>query len=127
MCENEDPLLRAADNHAYRLVPRARTWLEAGASCQALGGHLATLEASDENAFLLGAIPGEVWIGGSDGAAEGAFQWVTGAGFAWGAWAAGEPNDGGAAANEDCVTLRGDGTWNDSACGRLLAYLCEVE
>lgn len=37
-------------------------------------------------------------------------------------WADGEPNDYN---NEDCAQMRGDGRWNDGACGTPLRFACQ--
>jgi hypothetical protein len=93
-------------------------------------GHLVTITSAAEDAFLLTnfgsyigdpntGVPGIfAWIGLSDAASEGNFQWVTGEAFSYSNWAPSEPNNLG---DEDYVQLWrrnfGGGplwSWNDA-------------
>ncbi|MFT4149403.1 MAG: VPLPA-CTERM sorting domain-containing protein [Paracoccaceae bacterium] len=79
-------------------------------------GYLATVNTADEQAFMdsLG-ITSTLWLGGSDAAVEGDWQWVTEPGgpvaMTYANWAPGEPNNSG---DEDFVHgwWSGD-AWND--------------
>jgi hypothetical protein len=100
----------------------------------AWGGHLASVQSSEENVFLdrwpldLGFSMGNgigLWLGGADTAQDDNFRWSDGSAFTFSAWAAGQPNDGVGAA--DCVEKRNDGTgsWHDRRCIDALPYVCE--
>jgi hypothetical protein len=97
-------------------------WNQARTAAQALGAgwDLATIGAAAENTFVEGllnpALPerSHFWIGGSDTAIEGSFQWVDATPFTFTDWWFGEPNNVG---EEDFLAydLRsGLWAWNDA-------------
>lgn len=83
-----------------------------------LTGYLATITSDEENSFINSLVSGNtVWVGGSDAAQEGVWQWVTGpeAGttFSYTNWEPGEPNNAG---DEDYLQMNWavtNGQWND--------------
>ncbi len=102
-------------------------------------GYLATITSSAENSFVSGRLTGDGWIGASDAAVEGTWQWVTGpeagttvwqgpgggntGGGNYANWNGGEPNQSG---DEDCAeTYVSSGRWNDLSCSQLLGYVLE--
>ena len=91
-------------------------------------GYLVTITSEAENAFLTTSLPGSAWIGASDAATEGVWQWVTGpeAGTVFWNGGAGGSAPAGAYANwqgsqpdnyfgEDYAQMvpGGTGLWND--------------
>jgi hypothetical protein len=66
---------------------------------------------------------GLVRIGLSDDASEGTFLWHDGEPLSYAAWTPGEPND--FKGSEDCVELRFNGGWYDSACSTNSPTLAE--
>ncbi|MBW4624431.1 MAG: VCBS repeat-containing protein [Brasilonema octagenarum HA4186-MV1] len=74
----------ADNNHFYEFVSAPKiTWTEAqsvAASREYLGlkGYLATITSDKEQNFIQGKLQGNGWTGGSDGAVEGDWRWVTG-------------------------------------------------
>ncbi|MBI5631876.1 MAG: carboxypeptidase regulatory-like domain-containing protein [Nitrospirae bacterium] len=127
-------VLNPANGHYYELIQNTATWYTArdtaaGMSYNGLQGHLATITSQGENAFVLNTWPelgysAEVWIGGSDEASEGNWQWLTNEPWAYTYWNGGEPNnaDGG----ENCLDYKYAG-WNDSPCDAQFWYLVEYE
>ncbi|MDX1384027.1 MAG: C-type lectin domain-containing protein [Thermoanaerobaculia bacterium] len=137
-------MLNDANGHYYELVCNgALTWDQAVAaasssSYNSLPGHLATVTDEAEHDFLtatFGTIgTTDVWLGGSDAAVEGSWQWITGE--SWGApnwgdqnWCGGEPNNDG---NQDCLTYQTDASdcWDDLECEEdeeVSCYLVEYE
>lgn len=124
-----------ATGHYYEYIPSLGiTWTNANSAASArtyygLQGYLATLTTSQEADFSGSQAAGTGWIGGSDAATEGTWQWVTGpeAGttfwngavggsspnFAF--WNTGEPNNSG---DEDYAhithpNVNPNGSWND--------------
>jgi hypothetical protein len=117
----------------YELFDSFVPWSIAEQQCVVWGGHLASIDSADENAFLDGW-PAElglsnadgqgIWVGGSDAQQDGVFRWVDGSSFSFAGWAPGQPDDG---AGVDCIEKRNDGAgrWYDRHCTDSLRYLCE--
>lgn len=106
------------NDHYYEFVapPGGITWTSAKVaaekrSFQGTPGHLATITSQGEWEFVLDKFPNAYnWIGLSDAAQEGVFEWVTGEPFVFSAWKPpNEPNDAG---GEDYVHYDSGG-WND--------------
>jgi len=114
------------NGHYYEYVLGYTTWTAANTAAQAksfmsITGHLATITSSAENAFVL-SLKGNLgdmraWIGLTDAATEGVFEWVTGEPFSYANWYPGEPNNSPASGGEDYVEFFGNGQWNDNADG----------
>ena len=109
-----DYVMSPVNGHRYALGPRS-SWQEAEALAQLEGGHLATVRSDAENTWavqtfspLWGAY--SMWIGLSDAANEGVFEWASGETSGYRAWSANQPDNSG---NEDFVHYHGDGLWND--------------
>jgi len=118
------------NGHWYEVVvagPEGISWPDAQAAAVARGGHLATIASSEENEFvfnLTGSKQGAwiysaewaigPWLGGSDAASEGDWQWVTGEPWGYSNWLAGQPDDW---QDENYLLYWGLGdiapTWND--------------
>lgn len=145
--------------NTYRFVPTLKTWSEARDAARAMGpgAHLATISSWDENvcvrmsinlvmttcasSFRLGGgcAPEIVWLGGSDGRAEGIWRWLgtsgTGGGVffnedrnvsAYTNWSAFEPND--SEPGEDCLLMFTDtAAWNDGTCDSRAGFVVEFE
>lgn len=80
-------------------------------------GHLATVSDAAENAFIT-SLGVNGYLGGSDAASEGTWQWITGETWNFTAWAPGEPNNSGyiwwlGGVNENYLVNFGSGLWND--------------
>jgi hypothetical protein len=101
---------------------------------------LTTIQDAEENAWLSArmhelALPGDILVGGSDGATEGTWVWPDGVEFwrndkpivgVFANWDWDEPNNAGEDPGEDCVTIQPtDGRWNDRSCSGTLAFICE--
>ena len=120
------------DGRMYQYYTDEVTWYTAKRFCEEQGGHLAVITSAQENELLYDIINSEpVWIGGS--AITGAWKWVTGEPFSYGAtgnvwpWNIGEPNnyesdEGG----ENYLQLTHSG-WNDGAGYSLHGFLLERE
>ena len=101
-------------------------------------GHLANITSQEENDFINTLSPGNIWLGGSDGAVEGEWRWLAGpeagqqfwqggvagstVGGSYANWGGGEPNNSG---NEDTVHMRADGRWNDQPGATAYNYVVE--
>ena len=137
-----DPLT----GHSYQFVSPSGglTWDQARIEALGIGGHLATITSSAEEAFLISAFPAiggpHIWLGGyqPEGSQEpnGNWRWITGE--SWGDinirrsvqsytnWDSGEPNNSG---DENCLQYTDGVTgWNDENCGSTVDfYLVEFE
>ena len=133
----------SGNGHYYEFVSGSFIWTEArdaAASSSYMGftGYLATITSAGEQAFLDGLWPQDdpYWLGGSDAAAEGTWEWVTEPGgtvaFTFLNWRAGEPNNLG---GEDYLhgwfsTAPGNQSnpnWNDSFEGSSYGYVVEYD
>ena len=99
------------NGHQYELVQG--TWTEAEAAAVALGGHLVTINDAAEEAFLQTAFGARhLWIGMTDQAVEGTWEWISGEAVGYTNWAPSEPND--FATGEDYAVMNWSGVrWND--------------
>ena len=118
--------LHVLGGHSYRYVDAPGiSWDDARAAALAGGGYLANVTSADENAslqFLKGSA--FAWLGGSDAATEGTWQWADGpeAGMTFSngsvptsgsyvGWWGSEPNDG--PPGEDYVYMDNNAAWTD--------------
>ncbi|KAG2483972.1 hypothetical protein HYH03_017217 [Edaphochlamys debaryana] len=103
----------------YQLWQVRKTWGEARAHCQAVGGDLVSLNTLSQAAVLYTLLNGWstggelgpndlytgrdvfVWLGGTDAEQEALFKWVDGSEFTSSAWAGGQPDNRYGA--ENCV------------------------
>jgi hypothetical protein len=132
--------------HEYKWVPEHKTWHEAVDYCEQDGGHLATIGSKSENMRVWAARPhgqrGGSWLGASDEADEGVWEWVTGEPFTYADWAPGNPDDygGGPGLGEDYLAFHGlfaelprlPGVWidwqyDDDGSWSRLPFTCEYE
>lgn len=130
------PVFYPVNGHWYDAIPVSGgiTWDDAKVAAEALGGHLATINTIDENAFITASLPAAnadyfgYWLGGfqpgdttvPDVDPAAGWEWVTGETFDASFWSVfggpyGEPNDC------DCRGYKEDalhfwataGAWND--------------
>lgn len=113
----------------YLLVREKKTWTQARAACQALGGDLACINSRAEHRFIYEEITqGQnviTWVGATDAHKEGDWVWLDGSDDYW-PWNKGEPNNTGRAPQNHAALNKG-GTISDLAehDSRINAYLCE--
>src|SRR5262249_15188141 len=88
---------RVFRGHSYKFFHEKRSWHNAKAKCEALGGHLLVIDDMDENTFagLLVADAGalDTWIGATDELQEGIWRSVNGAPLSFVNWFEGQPNN----------------------------------
>jgi hypothetical protein len=104
-------------NSLYTIVD-GPSWTEAEANAVVLGGHLVSVQDAEENLFMgsiilaTGTESVTYWIGLTDSALEGAWEWSSGESLTYTNWSPGEPNDfdevGG---SEDYAALYATSTW----------------
>ncbi len=118
------PVTNPANGHAYYLLGES-TWTNSETQAIALGGHLATVNDAAENQWVLdtlvsGHAVSELWIGLTDSAVEGTWEWVDGDLSVYRNFRSGEPN-GDVRGWEGCDygSMYADGAyagqWNDTS------------
>ena len=122
------------DSHEYAIFGDPLPWHDAVDYCANIGAHLVTIGSAEENDFVFGLTP-NTWLGATDEAVEGVWEWVTGEPFDYTNWAPGEPNNccppefcgGDACTPEHYLTFWGEpftGQWNDVPGGES-RFVCE--
>ncbi len=126
--ECPDCVERFHGTHRYLICPTPRNWEQASTHCAESGSGPLHVDSGDENAWLWGqarALAAQNWwLGLTDLAQEGRFEWADGVAPTFTAWAGGEPNNAGN--NEDCGHFWSDrAQWNDIPCTQSMGVLCE--
>ena len=82
-----------ADNHIYLLTDSQLSWTQAEEQAVSLGGHLVTINNSQENQFLVDTfgIGTPYWIGLNDIETEGQFEWISGEKVTYTNWDVSKP------------------------------------
>ena len=103
------PTTNGANGHIYYLLS-AQTWSNSQAEAVSLGGHLATVNDADEDAWLWSTFgqPSSfgnihLWIGLNDATVDGTFAWVSGAPVTYTNWGVGEPSGSSGGVKQDYV------------------------
>lgn len=121
------PVTWEQNGHSYEVIVSGPiSWNSAQAAAEGKGGYLATITSAEENQFVFNLTvntPGAwhqagwwigPWLGGSDAASEGNWQWVTGEPWVYTNWLSGQPDNW---EDEDYLMFWGSGsimpTWND--------------
>ncbi|MBL7955213.1 MAG: HYR domain-containing protein, partial [Flavobacteriales bacterium] len=100
--------------HAYYLSTTTSYWPDANTAAQAMGGHLVSITSEAENAWLTSATNGVVsFIGLSDIATEGNWQWANGEPFSFDKWGEDEPTGGILDPDWVVLNLPNPGEWSD--------------
>ena len=101
-------------NSLYTIV-NGPSWTQAEANAVGIGGHLATLNSQEEDAFVWGTLRSYSWIGLTDRATEGQWRWITGERLTYSNWAPGEPNNGLGGGNQNYAWYWDvyPGNWDD--------------
>jgi hypothetical protein len=138
-CVGERAVVDPSTGHCYIRVPPSLSFASAKLGCVQLGGHLATITSSSEQAVVASLNDNtiaEVWIGASDSAQEGDWRWIDNVDFppspspnasSFQKWNTGEPNNNASSPGEDCaiLELRNGGVWDDRSCSTTLSSVCE--
>ena len=98
-------------------------WKDAEQKCVEYGGHLTSIQSSEENKFIYDlSVKTETWIGGNDLATEGSWTWADGTSWSFTNWRGLPNNDG----NEDCLDIGYyKEEWNDNKCSSKLPSICK--
>jgi cysteine-rich repeat protein len=135
--------LKSEDFHCYAGFDEA-DFDGAQADCVERGAHLATISSAAENQLVRELVNTSKLIGGLedvelDVKGEGTYEWITGEPLVYENWATGQPDQkesrcgGGTIGNigercyEHCMTMNGQGQWEDRRCDQADGYVCEWE
>ncbi len=119
-------------NHLYCLFEDTLSWFEAEEYCQMMGGHLASINDSEENAFIQSFIQSgeknDYFIGLYDPEKNHTYQWTTGEALSLeGKWGDNQPD-----CYEDaefyCEMYKDSGCWNDRIAysDGTVGFICEI-
>ena len=101
------------------------TWPTAKNLASQHGGQLTQIETASENSFIASRlITGSAWIGLSDTATEGRFEWCDGAPVNYTNWDIGQPND--FYAQQDYGSILASGKWNDDFNSNKREFIMEI-
>jgi len=118
----------------YAFFGDLETWSGAEERCIAWGGHLASVESPEEDAFLgdwplaldiaMGNGTG-IWLGGTDTLQDNDFRWPDNSPVSFEGWAPNQPDNG--PGGIDCIEKRNDATarWYDQRCTDEHPFVCE--
>jgi hypothetical protein len=109
--------------HDYFYCAQTKTWGDAEAYCELDDMTLATMGDAAENGIAASFVGSETFIGGSDEALEGTWEWADGSAWGYTHWSGGEPNDPGHSQN--CTSMIVGGTWYDAPCSSSFPFICE--
>ena len=125
VCDSLAAQLLLYRGHCYWLFGQPLNWMDAVDACSGLGSdiHLLTLNDVDESQAVSSAFGGDrFWAGASDLGSEGAFAWDNGEPWSYAAWAPNQPDD---YQQQDCLSVLGNGLWDDQQCWASHVYVCE--
>lgn len=81
------------EGHTYYVSNNRMSWYNAKLLCEEKGGHLVTISDLAENTFVYENTTDKSWLGLTDEAQEGVWEWVTGEEVNFTHWLPGEPNN----------------------------------
>ena len=113
------------NGHTFKYFSTTKTWTDAKAYCEELGGHLATSTSAEKNDFLRNLSgTATTWLGGTDENSEGNWEWVTGEEWDYTNWYSGQPDNSGD--NQHYAALKSNAkTWSDNANTSKYGFICE--
>lgn len=107
------------------------TFDDAQLSCESKSASLLIIRDTEEQKWLKDQLFGKgfFWMGLTDRAVEGVWQWLDGTEPSFRSWKPGQPDNWGHGheTGENCAGLIHDALWNDFFCEDLISYICEKE
>lgn len=112
------------ENSCYRASLVALSWSDARDDCLAGGGDLVSIDSVGEDAFVAALLGTSLWLGATDRALEGTFQWTDGRAVTFANWGTNQPDS---FPGQNCVEKRAEpgAPWYDQSCDNLDFYVCE--
>ena len=122
------------ENSHYYISNSSKNWTDAQALCVANGGNLVSISSESENSYVSGLINEQFWIGFTDQANEGQFEWADGSTSNFSKWAPNEPSNSGPTNNEDYTLINtgeggvstSEGYWNDVDNNTSYRFVMEI-
>ena len=111
------------NGHTFKYFSGTKTWNDADSYCKSLGGHLATSTSAEKNTFLTTLTTDTVWLGGTDEAEEGTWQWDTGETWDYTNWI--DDNEPYYTGVEVHAYLQTNGRWGYYSTNGTYSYICE--
>jgi Lectin C-type domain/PEP-CTERM motif len=99
----------------YFLTNQAGSWTNSQSEAQTAGGNLVTINDAAEQNWLVNTFGNNqlFWIGFTDQAQEGNFQWISGEPVTYTNWSGGEPNNWSNIEDHTVMNWGNSGKWND--------------
>lgn len=117
------------DGHVYKYYEYSVDWNTAKQICEQKGGHLVTIETSEEQSALHSIIrrTGNIFLGATDIDSEGNWYWLTGKKMTYTNWATSQPDN--YKEIEHYLQLWEDGLWNDAeySSKSCKGFICEFD
>ncbi|MEO1622807.1 MAG: LamG-like jellyroll fold domain-containing protein, partial [Cyanobacteria bacterium J06632_3] len=112
----------------YLLTDPAMSWIEAQAYAESLGGNLVTINNAEEEEWLQDTfgISQGFWIGFTDQAVEGEWQWISGETVTYTNWNPGQPNNSGGDQDYARMNHPTNNLWDDESNTRQLYGIVEI-
>lgn len=131
---NRDPLTDYGtpvryNGKAYLLTNGAKTWEDAQAEAEQLGGNLVTINNAAEDTWLSETFGRDqrYWMGLSDRQQEGVFTWASGEAVTYTNWAPNEPNDWQGTQDFGLINFGSTRQWDDEHDYTVLQGIIELE
>ena len=123
---NDDEL--SYEDNQYVLTTGAKTWTEAQAEAESLGGNLVTINSAAEEAWLKETFgrSKRFWIGLNDVDTEGQFEWVSGEELDYINWAPNEPNNSKGRQHYGVMNYSETRQWDDESGTRKFTGIIEI-
>jgi hypothetical protein len=115
----------------YQRIDTAMSWKNAKVFCESNGAHLATVTSQGEhdfvvNNFVSSSVP-VIWLGGTDEAKEGSWQWVTGEPWVYTNWSSINPDNNPSVGGQNYLAIQQGFSykWDDLQTAHQGPFVCE--
>ncbi|MEL7355615.1 MAG: LamG-like jellyroll fold domain-containing protein [Cyanobacteria bacterium J06560_6] len=115
-------------NGKLYLLSNAGNWEAAQAEAESLGGNLVTINDAAEEQWLNNTFNNQrLWIGLTDSATEGQFEWANGETVTYTNWASGQPDNYRGSEHYAEMNWGGTSQWNDVSLSRIQRGVIELD
>ncbi|MBE9068270.1 DUF4347 domain-containing protein [Leptolyngbya cf. ectocarpi LEGE 11479] len=129
--DNTPPTTNTYNGNTYVVTNGLKSWEQAQAEAESLGGNLVTINDAAEETWLKQTFGGteRFWIGLTDRQIEGQYRWVSGEAVTYTNWAPGEPNNFGGDQDFGVMNFGATRQWDDdstSTTGNVFRGIIEI-